>query len=130
MELRKCMSLYTSEGVLRPVYLVRLGGLDYVLKLSNCSIDWERKHHSMEVAALKLVRGIEGVTQLIQDYGEIDFNSSAYYAILKEYFYGRDLMEYGEINSRIEIQLGKTLGELHEHGVVHVDLWPQNIVVS
>ena len=96
LELRKCMSLYTSEGVLRPVYLVRLGGLDYVLKLSNCSIDWERKHHSMEVAALKLVRGIEGVTQLIQDYGEIDFNSSAYYAILKEYFYGRGRIEYKE----------------------------------
>ena len=124
------ISLYTQEGVFRPIYKVGFNKGIYILKLSNSSLEDERKHYSREVAALQVARGMDGVTQLVRDYDLVEIDSGKYYAILKEYFVGRDLRQDGATNPKIEDQLRQIIYDLHLRGIVHMDLWPQNIVVS
>ena len=75
------------------VYEVEKGGNRYVLKVSEPCILYEGNaaHISAEREILKIAHDVQGITHLVQDYGNIE----GYHAILKEYFEGKDLLELG-----------------------------------
>lgn len=130
LEYRRSISLYTQDGIFRPIYEVDFCNKPCVLKLSNYSINDERKHHTREVIGLNSANRVFGVTQLVRYYGELDLSIGKFGVILKEYFPGFDLTKVKSLSEELKQKLRTTLSQLHERGVVHLDIWPQNVVTS
>jgi len=127
---RNVLSLYAENGTLKPIYEVELNGESYVLKIARQDIDESKKHFLEEVSALQNVSGIEGVTQLVRIYETFQLEDGVYRAILKEFFSGNPLTRDSKIGASLEAQLRSTVEQLHKKMLVHLDLFPENIVVS
>ncbi len=114
------------KHVPRFVLKVEKEGTLYVLKAFNHFDQWECDHIATEVRALDLACDVKGITHLVQNYDTI----SGYDAILKEYQEGhqprwRELEETG-----LQTQLERTVGELHERGLVKLELLTRNVIIA
>jgi len=106
---------------------LKKNGLFYVLKIARDS--WDVRHLKNECKNLNLAKGIEGVTNLIQEYENFKNYKKP---ILKEFFDGKEIyLKDPKINkSCIQKKLENTILELHSVGIARLEIESRNIIVS
>ena len=107
-------------------------GNRYVLKVSElCALNnWKAFELNAEREILRIAHGVQGITHLIHDYGDV----KGYSAILKEYFEGKNPLEISIAGEPFMQSAGnklkETLGRLHSLGFAGLDIKPYNVIIS
>lgn len=123
-ELRKYRSKVFREGRgTRPeVVLITYGGKKAILKDYTQSDPWFRRVAGpllayREARALRLLKGLPGVPQLI--------NTLGWHAVLMDYIEGpttKELKNSGQVDPEVFKRIYKLVDDIHERGVAHCDL--------
>lgn len=123
----------TFRGELKPspllVYEVEKEGSIYVLKVARVWSRWAADHLEQEAEILRLADGVDGITHLVQTYGDIAGYRNP---ILKEFHEGQNIskLRIKIQDTNVQRKLENTIRDLHCLGIAGIEVKGKNIVVS